>query len=59
MDFSVNIVEDAADKLAETEKFFFVKLTEVLPPTETLTVLSDVVLTDTLIIIQMLRLHLR
>mgnify|MGYP003123332134 FL=1 len=59
MDSWVNIVEDAEDKLAETEKFFFVKLTEVLPPTETLTVSPDVVLTDTLIIIQKLRLHLR
>jgi hypothetical protein len=59
MDFSVNIVEDAEDRLAETEKFFFVKLTGVLPLTETLTLLPDVVLTDTLIIIQKLRLHLR
>jgi len=58
MNFSVNIVKDATDKLAETEKFFFVKLTGILLPTETLTVFSDVVLTDTLIIIQMLQLHL-
>tara|TARA_R110000823_G_scaffold281769_1_gene400014 strand:- start:75 stop:254 length:180 start_codon:yes stop_codon:yes gene_type:complete len=59
MDFSVNIVEDAADKLTETEEAVFVKLTAVLPLTDTLTVLPDVVLTDTLITFQMLRLCLR
>ena len=55
---SVNIVEEAAGGITDTDELLFVKFATTLLLTDTLTVLAGDVLTDILITFQRLQLYL-